>query len=542
MRTILAFILCLSSLMAQAQQIKLDHLTPEQKAYLMSFYGFGKEFLKLPIYDGQRVRPDFNVCDRNGVVLYRVNGAPTWQKEVMDAVDGHNSKTTAITANGAGKTNVVIPTLALAHMTFYPNSRVVITSGGNRQVKDQIFPALKAHEGKFRDWKFQDLRITAPNGAVCIGFSTDEGGKFEGWHGNTDELYALSADKKKELETQFQKELAELNDLISSGNQKGPLMIIVDEAKSIRKEIFDAILRCTAQRVVFLSSGGEASGEFYESHQPRSTYTKLRAPAAQCPHADHARNIELIEKRGVSDPLVQSKVFADFMRSQGDTVIARADVDALVNNAPDHKAGDRKFMCDFAAGGAENVFGARNGNRITLPAKWRESDTMKACSQFILHFRQAGLSPDDAYLIHADNSGLGKPIIDRLAELGWQVTRVENGGKPADSAYVNLSAEAWWEAGKDIQKRLWLLPEDDVLVQQLSTRKPVFKGDKLGVMSKEDMKKEGLESPDRADVVVELMRPVRAMRPQSYLKEQSPIEQYHEERTMPQYSGFDAGG
>jgi len=526
----------------QGQQIKISDLTLEQKRYLSSFYGFGKSVLRLPIYDGTRVTPDFNVCDRAGRVLYKVNGAPTWQKDLLDAIDPHNSQVSGRTANGAGKTNVIIPTIVLGHMTMFPNCRVVLTSGGQRQVKDQIFPALKTHEAKFRDWQFQDMRITAPNGSVCIGFSTDEGGKFEGWHGNKEELYALSEEKRKEIETQFQAKLDEFVGILT--NSKGPLIIIVDEAKSIRKEIFDAIKRCTYQRLILLSSCGPAEGEFYDSHHgSASSYKTIKGPASECPHADHSKNVELIEKRGADDPLVQSKVFANFMTAPGATVINRAEVDALMENAPEYRSGERKYMCDFAAGGAENVFGERDGNRIKVRAAWREKDTMKACGQFILYFREAGLTPDEAWMIHGDNSGLGKPMMHRLKELGWSLTPVEN-GCPANEKghYVNLSAEAWWEAGKDIQKRKWILPNDAVLAGQLSGRKPTFKGDKLGVESKEDMAERGVESPDRADVVVELMQPVRALRPHSWVKEETPFQQYAEQHEHAGMAGFNAGG
>lgn len=530
----------------QGQQVKTSELTIEQKAYLTSFYGIGKEFLRLPIYDGKRIGPDFNVCDRAGKVLYTVNGAPDWQKQLLDAVDQHNSRVSARTCNGAGKTNVIIPTVTLGHMMVYPNSRVVITSGGQRQVKDQIFPALKAHEAKFRDWKFQDMRITAPNGSVCIGFSTDDGGKFEGWHGNKEELYALGEEKRKELEAKFQAQLKELVEFMTSG--KGPLLIIVDEAKSVLQEIFDAIERCTFQRLLLTSSCGPAEGEFHASHHGKaSAYTlTLQAAASQCPHADHAKNVVLIEQRGTEDPLVQSKVFANFMVKPGDTVMARADVDALMQNPPIHQSGESKYMCDFAAGGAENVFGGREGNRIKIRAAWREKDTVKACGQFIMHFREAGLSPEDAWMIHGDASGLGTVMLDLLASLGWNLTRVLNGNPAEEKAYMNLSAEAWWEAGKEIQKRRWILPNDPLLAAQLSTRKPIFRGDKLGVMSKEDMQKEGIESPDRADVVVELMRPVRALRPQTWTKEASPFERYAEGETTrevpAEMAGMNAGG
>lgn len=495
----------------QGVQVKLGELTLEQKRELTTFYHFGKNILRVPIYDGRRVAPDRDVCDRTGNPLYTVRGNPDWQKRLLDAVDVHNSRVSARSANGAGKTNVIIPTLALAHMTFFPDSRTVITSGVERQVREQIWPALTAHKAKFRGWSFNDTRISAPNGAVCLGFSTDDGGKFEGWHGNKEELYALSPEEKARLEEQFQRKLSELTEFISGA--KGPLLMIVDEAKSVRQEIYDAIERCTYQRLVLLSSCGPAEGAFYRSHHEGAAgFTEIfRIPASECPHADHEKNAALIADRGANDPLVRSKVFADFMRSPGDTVIDRAAVDETMARPPRERAGARKIMCDFAAGGDENVIAFRNGNKVTIAAAWRDKDTMRACSRFIVEFRKLRANPDEIY---GDNDGLGKVCIDKLHEMGWPIQRINNNSKAENSeAYVNRSAEAWWEGGKAIAAGQLVLPNDPLLAAQLSSRKPHYAKGKLGVESKEDMRSRGVSSPDRADAVLEAIKPERSVAP-----------------------------
>jgi len=133
------------------------------------------------VYDGGRVAEDFDVKDSGGRVLYRVNGAPDWQRRALEAVDKHGSRVSIRTANGAGKTQVLIPAMMFAHMCVFPNSRIVITSGVQRQVREQVFAVLKTQQGRFIGWEFQDTLIAAPNGSRCIGFSTDEGGKFTGW-------------------------------------------------------------------------------------------------------------------------------------------------------------------------------------------------------------------------------------------------------------------------------------------------------------------------------------------------------------------------
>lgn len=468
---------------------KLSEMTIEEKALLASPYGFGKYYLGLPIYDdasGQKV----GEC-RDGSQLYYEVRKSDWQKRAVNSLEKPGGKTSARTANGAGKTTVLLPTAVLWWMTVYPRSKVVITSGVNRQVREQVFPALHAHKGKLPGWVFNDTGIDAPNGSHCIGFSTDEGGRFEGWHGNTDELYQLF-------------------------EHDGPLLIVVDEAKSVLQTIFDAIDRCTYQHLLLASSCGPAMGEFYKSHTDNARFFQaLHAPASLCPHADHAKNLELIQKLGLNHPLVRSKVFAEFMTNAAGVIVSRAWLDRNRANPAMKQGSDVNAFCDFAAGGDENVFALRRGNLVTIPAAWRERDTMKACGEFILHFRKAGFTPETAYLIAGDDDGLGHVVIDRLHELGWKIRR-ESNGSTADSKedYQNRGAETWYEGAVKIEKNEIILPADDVLSAQLSCR--TGRNDsagRLAVESKEDMRKRGLESPDRADAVLGAMRGAKSYKP-----------------------------
>jgi hypothetical protein len=61
----------------------------------------------------------------------------------------------------------------------------------------------------------------------------------------------------------------------------------------------------------------------------------------------------------------------------------------------------------------------------------------------------------------------------------------------------------WYESARMIEKAEIRLPEDDMLVEQLTTRlgKTNSSG-KLMLERKEDMRKRGISSPDRADALV----------------------------------------
>jgi hypothetical protein len=94
--------------------------------------------------------------------------------------------------------------------------------------------------------------------------------------------------------------------------------------------------------------------------------------------------------------------------------------------------------------------------------------------------------------------------MDRLAELDYQLHRVNNGSqaKRAD-IYVNLSAEWWSTVGQLIERRMIRIPDDEKLIAQLTSRRKLY--DSRGrekLESKADLASRRVESPDRADALI----------------------------------------
>jgi len=402
-----------------------------------------------------------------GLTLY------PWQEKILWDLDTPGAVALRA-ANGSGKTAVVGAAAALWHASAFPGSLAICTAGVFRQVSEQLFVALHQHAGKFPGAVFNQTDCTLPNGSKIFGFATDEAGKFEGWHNKN-------------------------------------LLVIADEAKSIPDGIFEAIERCAPQRFLCMSSPGGCFGFFHAAFNARRKYFRQHVVTAfDCPHISPEWIAGQIEKYGREHPLIQSMIFAEFMTGDADgCVIPLQFVERLLAKPPTFADdGSASAFCDFAAGGDENVFAVRRGNRVEIVAAWREQDTMKAVGKFIQLFREQKLTPDQ---ISADEGGLGIVICDRLAENGWHVNRVNNGSAAAKpEAYANTGAEIWFEARVKIEKAEIILPNDPELIAQMTSRRgwPDSKG-RLQLESKADMRSRGLPSPDRADAVLGTIMPAR---------------------------------
>jgi phage terminase large subunit len=131
---------------------------------------------------------------------------------------------------------------------------------------------------------------------------------------------------------------------------------------------------------------------------------------------------------------------------------------------------------------------------------WRHRDTMHSVGKFLTLFRKLGLR---SYQVGGDE-GYGHQLMDRMAEQGFYCKRINNGAAAAKpNLYANLAVEWWSRVGELIEHRKIVLPDDEKLVAQLTSRQKLY--DSKGrerLESKADMRARGLESPDRADALI----------------------------------------
>jgi hypothetical protein len=94
---------------------------------------------------------------------------------------------------------------------------------------------------------------------------------------------------------------------------------------------------------------------------------------------------------------------------------------------------------------------------------------MHSVGKFISLFRKLGLK---SYQVGGDE-GYGPRLMDRMAEEGYYLKRINN-GSPASkpNLYANLAAEWWNVVGELIEhQKIVLLDSEEKLVAQLTSRR-----------------------------------------------------------------------
>jgi len=398
-----------------------------------------------------------------------------WQRKVLRDLEPKDCRVALRAANGSGKTSTVISAILIWHALVYPRSIAVTTAGVFRQVESQLWPSLRNHIAKLGGaWEVTsgEIRYLHPNGNTSriIGYSATDPGRAEGWHAEDHEYH--------------------------------PLLMVVDEAKTVADPLFEAISRCQPTRLLIASSPGGTSGAFYRAFTKEANmWSKHAVTAFDCPHITQKQIDEITQRYGEKHPLTRSMIYGEFVDIGAESLVINLNqLQNCYNAPPRFKPGVRMAGVDFAAGGDQNVICISDGNKILPMIAWREKDTMAAVGRFIVEFKKAGLEANNIY---ADASGMGMVMCDALAESGWSVNRINFGASAYDNnAYTNRSAEMWYGMAKKIEDADIILPEDEDLTAQLTCRRTITnsKG-KLGVESKDSMRARGLASPDRADAL-----------------------------------------
>jgi len=209
---------------------------------------------------------------------------------------------------------------------------------------------------------------------------------------------------------------------------------------------------------------------------------------------------EQIDKYGWDSPFVLVNVRGEFPPAQSNALLGVDDAtEAAARVIPEVEFADevRVLGVDVARfGDDETVLFPRQGRAAMRPKVFRNIDTMATAGQVAMVLER--WKPDGTFI---DVTGIGAGVVDRLLQLGFPVIGVDFGGKPLNGKFANRRAEMWFTMA-DWVKGGGCIPDDPTLIGELPAPTYHFTPDgRLALEKKEDMKKRGLQSPNRADAL-----------------------------------------
>lgn len=297
------------------------------------------------------------------------------------------------------------------------------------------------------------------------------------------------------------------------------VMLVFDEASGIPESIYSVsegfFTEPTKDRYwLTFSNPRRNTGAFFESFNGKQAFWKNeQIDSRDVEGTDKKLLNDLIEQYGEDSSVAKVEVKGEFPSSDQDTVISLD----LVKSAIDRDVALTTTVpivwgLDVARQGVDkSALAIRQGNTLLEIQTYNSPDLMELCGAIKSRYdnEQSMNKPQE---ILVDVIGLGAGVVDRLLEVGLPVRGVNVAESPSTKGtYLNLRAELWfkvrdWFGGRDVR-----IPHDNKLISELSS--PIYKfnsSGKIKIESKDEMKKRGLQSPDRADALALTMAGIPA--------------------------------
>jgi hypothetical protein len=403
-----------------------------------------------------------------------------WQCKLMDAVAAGERQISVRSGHGVGKSTVA-SWLAIWHILVWYPQKTVITAPTGSQLYDALFSEVKSWVNLLPEWARELLDVRAER----------------------IELVAAPAESFISARTSR----AETPEALQ-GVHSDRVLLIADEASGIPEAVFDAAggsmsghTACT----ILLGNPTRGSGFFYDTHNKlKDRWWTLRVSCADSPRVS-PEYIEGAKARyGEESNAYRVRVLGEFPLRDDDTVVPLELVEAAMNrDVSGNPTAPVIWGLDVARFGSDaSALAKRQGSIVHEVRTWRGLDLMQTCgvvkSEYDATF--GAMRPTE---ILVDSIGLGAGVCDRLRELGLPARGINVSESPSmGELYTNLRAELWFRLKGWLEARDCRLPNEEGLFAELvSPRYSFASNGKRKVESKDEMKRRGLPSPDKADAL-----------------------------------------
>ena len=323
-------------------------------------------------------------------------------------------------------------------------------------------------------------------------------------------------------------------------DEGGVVIVILDEAPGVGADIYEAINGIRAGgdvRVLAIGNPVVPGGPFYEAfHGQREDWQTYTIDAFDTPNlrgvtleqlvsgsVDLDDNVQpyLVTRRwvaeqyreyGESHPFWQARVRAQFPTQSDDSLYSLAWIEAAASRPSVAGQGRRQAGIDVAGPGEdETVVYVREGPSVVDFGAWTGSDPRGDVAALLAKHHNLL----DAVVV--DATGIGYNFAKHMRDLGHNVVEWNAGGeashKETDSTgpgFRNAKGEAYWMMRNRLARGELNGLTDERTQAQLSTVK--YKLNSRGqveIESKDDARKRGVKSPDRAEALILAYYPVQ---------------------------------
>lgn len=283
------------------------------------------------------------------------------------------------------------------------------------------------------------------------------------------------------------------------------MMIIVDEATGVADNVFlplDQTLTDPCNFMIMTYNPTRTTGFAYRSqHKDKQDWIPFRWNCEESENVNQEAIDRIARKYGKDSNAYRISVLGLEPAGDTDSVIALDDIQACVDldiEVDDETPG---FIgVDIGFKGDPSAIVYRKGHKILDIYEKNHHDSDKIldwCNEKISQY-------EDVTGGACDSGGVGFTVSQQLSKI-WPFMRqvhASNSARNPDK-YFRVKDELWDKVKYLFQRRLISIPDDEELIYELSSvRYKSHAGHKIKIESKEEAKRRGVASPNKADALI----------------------------------------
>jgi hypothetical protein len=402
-----------------------------------------------------------------------------WQIEFLNHIAAGNRRISVRSGHGVGKSTASAWAMLWYLFLRFP-VKIVVTAPTSSQLYDALFAEVKR-------W----VKVLPPMLQEQLEVKQD---RIEMKDANNEAFISARTSRAEQPEA-------------LQGVHSDNVMLVADEASGIPEQVFEAAagsMSGHAAVTLLLGNPVRSSGFFFDTHNRLANdWVTMKVSCADSPRVSEAYIEEMKARYGEESNAYRIRVLGEFPRSDDDTVIPMELLELATNRDVEaSKHAPLVWGLDVARFGSDrSALCKRQGNAVVEPIKtWKNLDLMQLTGAVVAEYEILVPSQRPQEIL-VDSIGLGAGVVDRLKELGLPARGINVAESPAmGGTYRNLKAELWHKAKAWLEQRDCRMPKDEALIAELATVRYSFTSNgKIQIEGKDELKKRGMSSPDRAD-------------------------------------------
>lgn len=403
-----------------------------------------------------------------------------WQIEFLNAVAAGERKISIRSGHGVGKSTGGSWAMLWYLLTRYP-VKVVVTAPTSAQLYDALFAELKRWVKELPDAVQQLLDVKQE--------------RIELRASPTEAFISARTSRAEQPEA-------------LQGVHSENVMLVADEASGVPEQVFEAAAGSMSGHnalTILFGNPVRSSGFFFDTHNRlKDEWWTKRVSCVDSPRVSEAYISEMKSRYGEESNAYRIRVLGEFPRSDDDTIIPMELLESAKNrDVSGNPDAPIIWGLDVARFGSDSsVLCKRQSNVLIDMQRWRNLDLMQLTGAVVAQYEACEFKERPVEIL-VDSIGLGAGVVDRLRELKLPARGINVSESPAMGAtYLNLRAELWHKLKAWLERRDCKIPNDEDLIAELATVRYTFTSNgKVKIESKDDIRRRGLKSPDKADAL-----------------------------------------